>query len=141
MKRKSFLASIFGQRCPRCRQGKLFTHRAYDLRKFMQMHEKCSCCNLHYMLEPSFFEGAMYVSYAMQVAIFITTFIAINVLYGEAPVWAYVGATVGTVVLLSPLLFRLSRTIWIHFFIRYRHDAANCVVKSEVQEKTLEITE
>jgi hypothetical protein len=38
------------------------------------MHEKCSHCGLIYQIEPSFFYGAMYVSYGLNVATGIVAF-------------------------------------------------------------------
>lgn len=120
MKKRTLIESIIQLRCPRCRQGKLFSHKAYNLKHFNKMHEKCSCCGKHYMLEPSFFEGAMYVSYAIQVAIFITVFTAVSILAPERPpIILYIAPTISAVVLLAPVTFRLSRSVWIHFFVKY----------------------
>lgn len=119
-KKPSLLYSIFKQKCPRCRQGDLFVSHAYDLPRFTKMHEKCPNCGLRYELEPSFFYGAMYVSYAFQIAVFVAVFVAIQVLYPEADTWVYILGVVGSILLLFPLIIRLSRTIWIHIFVKYR---------------------
>jgi hypothetical protein len=39
------------------------------------MKENCSHCGLRYQIEPSFFYGAMYVSYGLNVALGIAAFI------------------------------------------------------------------
>lgn len=119
MKVKSLFASVAGQYCPKCRKGKLFNHGVYHLRKFGQMNDHCDHCGQPFELEPSFYYGAMYVSYALQVALFITVFVAIQVLYPEAGLEWYIGSVIFFVVVLFPLLFRLSRSIWIHFFVKY----------------------
>ena len=53
-----------------------------------RMHKTCSNCGIRYEKDPSFFTGAMYVSYAFSVAIVVSVFVAFNVLF-EDP---YVGA-------------------------------------------------
>lgn len=121
MSRKpNLLYSIVQHKCPRCRQGDLFVSHAYDIARFTKMHEKCAHCGLRYELEPSFFYGAMYVSYAFQIALFVTVFVAIQVLHPEAEVWVYVVGVIGGVLLLFPVIVRLSRTIWIYMFVKYR---------------------
>lgn len=125
------LYSIFQLKCPRCRRGDLFTHKPYQLAKLLAMPKKCSCCHLRFEREPGFFYGAMYVSYAMQVAIFVAVFIAVQVLYPQAEVWVYVGGVAGLILLLFPLILRVSRSVWIHFFIKFDPEHATCVKLSD----------
>jgi uncharacterized protein (DUF983 family) len=128
MKRKSpnLMLNIVGQKCPSCRTGMLFKHCVY-CSGFSQMHEKCSNCGQRYSLEPGFFDGAMYVSYALQVAIFVSVVVAYEVLYPTADVIWYFGTVVVLALALFPVTFRLSRSIWVHFFIKYNREtvAAN----------------
>ncbi|MGB3467761.1 MAG: DUF983 domain-containing protein [Cyclobacteriaceae bacterium] len=117
---KSFLSSALSQKCPRCRKGELFYSSTYDLKRFTKMRDECPNCHQSYVLEPSFYDGAMYVSYALQVALFVSVFVAIQVLYPEAPVGWYIAGIIGLVVVLYPLIFRLARSFWIHFFVNYK---------------------
>jgi len=113
------IKNILKHRCPRCRKGKLFTHPAYNLKKTISMPDKCPHCGQPFHLEPSFYYGALYVSYGLQVALFATVSIAIAVLHPEAPTeWYLIGVTAAAV-LLFPLVIRLSRSIWIHIFVKY----------------------
>lgn len=122
MSNKNILSSMAGGCCPRCRKGPLFTHKAYNLKKFGSVHEHCPNCGQRFNLEPSFFYGAMYVSYAIQVALFVTVYVATKLFYPSAGLWWYFGWVVGIIVLLLPVLYRLSRSIWIHIFVKYnRH--------------------
>jgi hypothetical protein len=45
------------------------------------MHDNCSHCGLKYQIEPSFFYGAMYVSYGLNVA-GIAAFIISFIIFG-----------------------------------------------------------
>ncbi len=121
MKEGNKLYSIFNFKCPRCHIGDLFTYGAYNLKKFQKMNAKCPNCKLRYMSEPSFFDGAMYVSYAMQVALIITVFVALNIL-GFNHLWLMISICVILSVLLIPITFRLSRSIYINIFVKYNPD-------------------
>ena len=82
------------------------------------MHENCSHCGLHYKIEPSFFYGAMYVSYAVGVAFSVAAFIISYVFFNSSLKTAFI-AIVTTLIALMPVSMRLSRNIWINFFISY----------------------
>ena len=87
------------------------------------MHERCSVCNTKYKIEPSFFYGAMYVSYGLGVAIAVAAFIISFVFLGSSMATAFF-SIMGALILLMPLNMRLARNIWINFFITYDPDAA-----------------
>ncbi len=118
MEKGNKLYSIFKFKCPRCHEGELFESSAYDLKNFQKMPKHCSHCGLRYMSEPSFFDGAMYISYAMQVALIISVFVALNVL-GFAQLWLIITLSVSLALLLIPLTFRLSRSAYINLFVKY----------------------
>ena len=121
MKKGSKLYSIFKYKCPRCHEGDLFESSAYDLKNFQKMPKHCSNCGLRYMAEPSFFDGAMYVSYAMQVAMIITVFVALNIL-GLAELWLIITLSISISLLMVPITFRLSRSAYINIFVKYDPD-------------------
>ena len=75
-KKGSKIYSIFNNKCPRCNEGDFFKYSfTFNPKKITTLHENCSKCNLKYMMEPSFFFGAMYISYAIAVALFVSIFI------------------------------------------------------------------
>ena len=115
----SKLYSMFLAKCPVCHEGDLFTSKAYDLKNFSDMHENCSHCGQKYQIEPSFFEGAMYVSYGMQVALLVTVFVGSKMLFDKVnPLYA-MAFVIALALLLLPITFRHSRSIWINFFMSY----------------------
>ena len=85
-KKPNYFLSIFGMCCPRCRRGKMYKDaNAYfplTLRHIFDMYDNCPVCNQRYDMEPGFWYGTGYVSYALAVAISTTTFIAWWVLIG-----------------------------------------------------------
>ncbi|MER2995954.1 DUF983 domain-containing protein [Pontibacter populi] len=108
--------AIVKSRCPRCRQGKIFTHPAYNLRKFDSMYDDCPVCGLHYEVEVGLFYGAMYISYGFSVAIVVIVGVLLYNLAGDPPTWVYISTVAAVVVIAAPLLFRYSRVLMLHFF-------------------------
>ncbi len=82
------------------------------------MHEKCANCGLKYKMEPSFFYGAMYVSYAVGVAFAVAVFV-ISFLFIGTSLKNTFFAIIGTLVVFMPVIIRLSRNIWINFFVKF----------------------
>lgn len=112
------LYSMILHKCPRCHEGDLFTSGAYNMKRFTEMPEKCSHCGQRFMLEPYFYSGAMYVSYALQVALFIAVYVALRVLFNP-PMETYMITTMVVALLIFPVTMRLSRSIYINFFVSY----------------------
>ena len=91
----------------------------YKLDKTLKMHERCSCCNTKYKIEPSFFYGAMYVSYAVGIAFAVAAFVISFFVFNASPSQAFI-SIVATLVVFLPVILRLSRNIWINFFFKYQ---------------------
>lgn len=117
------LYSMLHFKCPQCHKGELFKGKAYSS-DIVNMPEKCCHCGLRFEQEPSFFSGAMYVSYALQVALFTAVFVALRVLFNP-PTEVYIYAIIGAAIAIFPITLRLSRAIYINFFIRYKPSATN----------------
>ncbi|GAA4765808.1 hypothetical protein GCM10023230_14290 [Flavobacterium hankyongi] len=82
------------------------------------MNEQCSHCGTRYKIEPSFFYGSMYVSYAVGVAFGVAAFIVFYFFLKTNLKVAFIGIC-GTLLAFMPIIMRLSRNIWINFFISY----------------------
>ncbi|NRD23100.1 DUF983 domain-containing protein [Winogradskyella litoriviva] len=113
------LYSILFGVCPKCHQESMYVNKnPYVLTDVVKMHEKCSHCNTKYQIEPSFFYGSMYVSYAVGIAFAVAAFIiTYNILEFSLTV-AFI-AIVATLVGFFPVIMRLSRNIWINIFMSY----------------------
>jgi hypothetical protein len=87
------------------------------------MHEECSVCRQKFNMEPGFWYGTGYVSYALTVAFSVATFIAWWVLIGisiyDNSLFWWLGINAIMLIVLQPWLMRLSRTIYLYFFVRY----------------------
>jgi uncharacterized protein (DUF983 family) len=112
------LYSVLHEKCPRCQEGNLFVASPFNPAKFTKMPEFCPHCGLRFEMEPSFFFGSMYVSYAFQVAILVATYLALRLTINPSA-WGYVLTAITATFITLPFSFRLSRAIWINFFISY----------------------
>lgn len=87
------------------------------VRNVLKMKEHCSHCGLKYMIEPSFFYGAMYVSYGLNVGLGIAVFV-LAFLAGFGPFQSFL-AIIVVLTVLFPFILRLSRNIYINLFVSY----------------------
>lgn len=118
-KKGTKLYSILNRKCPRCNEGAFFKYNfTFNPSKVTKLHENCSKCNLKYMIEPSFFYGAMYVNYGITVAISISTFLVAKLVFNGSLLQAFAAIFI-TLIVLAPVNLRLSRIIWIHMFVAF----------------------
>jgi len=116
---KDIMYSTLWNKCPKCHNKKVFKAPFYDLKNFHQMNASCECCGEVYEKEPGGFYGAMYVSYALMAGWFIVTY-SVDSFFVHAEIWQYLVFVVSTMVIFMPLTFRISRLLWLNFFIRYQ---------------------
>lgn len=111
--------SVFTGKCPVCHQGNMYQKRnGYQLSTTLKMHERCSHCNTKFKIEPSFFYGAMYVSYAVGIA-FATAVFLISFFIFKLGRFGTFLSIIGALIVLLPIILRLSRNIWINIFFKY----------------------
>ena len=141
-KNRGYLSSVIGCRCPRCREGKLFKNKvSISLKKNMTMPVLCPVCGQPTEKEPGFYYGTGYVSYALGVAISVATFIAWFVLIGMSVrdnrffYWLITNAVI--LVVSQPWLMRLSRSIWMSWFVKYDPDWQVHSLKREEIERII----
>ena len=89
----------------------------------MLMNATCPVCGQATDIEVGFYYGTGYVSYALTVALSIASFVLWFVTIGMSVddnrffYWLIFNAVV--LLVMQPYLMRLSRTIWLTFFVRY----------------------
>lgn len=118
------LYSIFTGTCPVCHKGEMYLEsNPYKLSKIMKMHDHCSNCGKKFKIEPSFFFGAMYVSYGVGTAIAMAAFVIAYFFLGLDRNYTFFVIILALVVLF-PYILRVSRNIWINVFVDYDKDIA-----------------
>ncbi|MDX1543876.1 MAG: DUF983 domain-containing protein [Christiangramia sp.] len=115
--------SIFTGTCPVCQEESMYIEsNAYKLHKVYKMHERCSNCGTKYKIEPSFFYGAMYVSYGVGIIFALFAFFIAHLLLDASLLISFFAITF-TLIIFMPVIMRLSRNIWINLFFKYNKNA------------------
>ncbi|PZF74916.1 DUF983 domain-containing protein [Taibaiella soli] len=134
---RTLLGSVLTNRCPHCRQGKLFANpNPYQFKTTMRMPEHCPVCGQRYELQTGFYFGTGYVSYGLSVALLAVIFVGWAVLAGlsfrDNSIFWCLGTGIAMLIALQPVLQRLARSIWIAFFVRYDKDWATSGQNTEI---------
>ena len=90
------------------------------------MPEACPVCGEDFSREPGFYFGAAYVSYALTVALWVAVLVALTCfeLWGLLQfsffedVGMFLSTGIALLILLLPVIARLSRSIWLHMMTR-----------------------
>lgn len=119
----SKLYSIRTMTCPQCHEGPFFVSHPYHLRHVGQTLEHCPKCGLKYEKEVGFYYGAMYVSYALGVALFVTLWASFSLFLPWVSTGVELVTIITVVLLLGPYSYALSKIIWANLFFKYDKDA------------------
>ncbi len=106
---------VWQGKCPRCGEGEIFTYPLSMLSKFSMMNRSCSKCHAAFEPEPGFYFGALYVSYAFNIALLIGTWLFLYYFFDPAQ-WVYMVALIGASIVFIPISFRYSRILFLYWF-------------------------
>ena len=105
-------------------EGEIYPDKnPYRFKTMTDFNPRCSVCDQNFEPEPNFYYGAMYVSYALGVALPIAVFIISKMVFQYELLQSFF-AIIAALILLMPLLIRLSRNIWINLFISFDQKAS-----------------
>lgn len=121
---RGYITSTLTCRCPRCRDGKLFQHPVNIIfKKNMMMNKQCIVCGQASEIEVGFYYGTSYVSYAMTVGLSLISLgiwaLTIGLSVNDNRFFMWMGTNAVLLILLQPWLMRLSRSLWISWFVKY----------------------
>jgi hypothetical protein len=89
----------------------------------MKMPEHCPVCGQPFEIEVGFYYGTGFVSYALAVLVSVISFVAWKLTLGmsleDNRLFWWLGVNAILLLALQPVLMRLSRAIWIYFFVWY----------------------
>jgi len=92
-------------RCPRCGRSPLYA-------RWFRMHERCAACGLRYEREQGYFVGAIYINYAVTVAIAVGVVLGLDWTVGLTLAQQLaIGVALGALVPLA--FFRHARSLWL----------------------------
>jgi uncharacterized protein (DUF983 family) len=119
------IASILKMKCPKCHVGNIFVNNNhFKLSTLSHINKTCSCCGQPFEPEPGFYFGAMYVSYGLGVVYFLLSFLIFDYLL-HFPGWLFLGIYIISLLILWPIVFRISRVMYLNLFVRYDKHACN----------------
>ncbi|MBL7702609.1 MAG: DUF983 domain-containing protein [Ferruginibacter sp.] len=129
----NYIWSILTMKCPRCRRGPMFKnsnpYKKLSLSHIFNMYDNCPVCAQKYDMERGFWYGTGYVSYALAVAMSVATFVAWLVLIGVSTddnrIFWWLGVNTFILIITQPWLMRLSRVLYMRFFVKYNPDYEN----------------
>jgi hypothetical protein len=115
-KDQPFLLSIWTEKCPKCGEGQVFEEKKHWHDIMPIMKKNCDCCHYKFDREPGYFLGAMYISYAIGVALGLGTFVLMTFLFPNLNL-GWVLTFIGLVIVaFAQKNFKISRIIYIHLF-------------------------
>lgn len=118
LKKGTKIYSILQNKCPKCQEGRFFKdNNILHLKNIRKMNSHCPNCGFKYEIEPSFFYGAMYISYGLSVGLGIFTFIVLYLL-GINLLTIFI-SIFAVLVVFTPIMLRLARLIYANMFIQY----------------------
>ena len=124
---RSYLTTALGCYCPRCREGKLFKYPvSIVIKKNMEMNGRCPVCDQPTDIEVGFYYGTSYISYLIAVFLSVTSFLLWWLIVGfsfkDNRFLYWIAFNSVGLIALQPYLMRLSRSLWISFFVKYDPD-------------------
>ena len=124
---KTAFGKVVKMKCPHCGKGHLFVNEStFSFNKLGQVKSECTECGTNFNPEPGFYFGAAYVSWGLTVTMWLAILISLKSLdalgvmefgFLTHPKTFLITGVIFTVILF-PLLFKLSRSIWATSFIK-----------------------
>ncbi|MBB1284083.1 DUF983 domain-containing protein [Flavisolibacter sp. BT320] len=116
--------SLSASKCTRCRRGDMFQYKnPYDLKHTMKMNEQCPVCGQPLDMEPGFYYGTNMISYGLALLVCMATFFLWWAVIGfslqDSRFFWWLGINALVLIALQPPLMRISRTVWLAFFVKY----------------------
>ncbi|MBU6351079.1 MAG: DUF983 domain-containing protein [Chloroflexi bacterium] len=99
------LGALLRQRCPVCLRGQVFC-------SLFGMHSHCPTCGIKFERESGYFLNAMFVGYAAGFLALLPT--ALWLTWRNVSIAVFSVAIIAQTTLLTPLIFRYARLIWMH---------------------------
>lgn len=115
--------ALLSCKCPSCHKGNMFKHGLFHP-KFLRMHQRCPVCNTNFYPEPGFYFSAMYFSYAINIAIMVFFGVGTHILFDPQEMWVTFCVVLIPPILLTPLTFRISRTLAFYLLGSYEKKTA-----------------
>ena len=140
---RSYISTVFGCRCPRCREGKLFQQpfSFLKLKTLLRMNKECPVCGQPTDIEVGFYYGTSFVSYGLTIFLSVLSFVVWYLTVGMSVddnrfiYWLIFNAVL--LIILQPWLMRFSRSLWISWFVRHDPDWKHHEIDATMTERVI----
>lgn len=111
------LKASWKYKCPRCRQGDIFT-KPLQLSKPLDMPKRCQYCGQLTEPEIGFYYGAMMISYGISAWLFLGIVLTL-VFYFDWSVNSAMFVVIALAIVTYLKLLRYSRSLWLHLMVKH----------------------
>ena len=115
-KKGNVLYGILKFKCPHCHEGDFFD--GFPLKA--TVNKSCEVCDRKLSLEPGFYQGSYYVTYALGVAVLVACWVIISVfsLGNIFDLMILVGPS--AIILCTPIMYQMSKIIRANMFMGFK---------------------
>lgn len=121
-KKPSLLSGILGYRCPDCRTGRMFIQKGiFPLNNMLKMNEHCPHCHQKLKGESNNGPGINYALTTILLFLNILWYYPIfGMSYKDNSIFYFLAASTFVVILMQPILMRLSRVLYLYILLAFR---------------------
>lgn len=118
------ISAILKGKCPKCQEGDIYVNKSvFPLSKCMALVDHCPKCGQKIKSKN---DNAPGMNYAVSVVVYALGFIIYALIWGisatdNSMIYSFVFATV-LVIILQPWLMRLSKTIYLYLFVKFKNE-------------------
>lgn len=127
--------AMWNYKCPRCKEGDMFK-KPFKMSDPLAMNRRCTKCELDFEPEPGFYFGSLIISYGISSWMLLLPALTL-VFYFD---WSVNGAMLATLAFAALTYFkvlRISRSLYLHFTMRYHKDLENSQNSASKYDKTI----
>jgi len=115
----NIIYSILTCKCPGCRKHSMFTGKTFDFKNLGKVYKTCPNCRTDLYIEIGFYWGAMYLAWGISAMIALFQFLLYHNVF-KFNFWITITIFIIVQLLISPYIYRLSKSLWVHIVVRYK---------------------
>jgi hypothetical protein len=121
-KKPSLLSGMLRYRCPNCRIGNIFEQKGiFPLKNLLKLHRHGKHCNQKLQGESNNGPGINYALTTMLLFLNILWYYPIfGMSYKDNSIFYFLGASTFVVILMQPILMRLSRVLYLYILLAFK---------------------
>lgn len=120
----ALIPAMLTGKCPNCRKGYVFVNKSvFPLSRTLKLKEHCDVCTNKLQIESNNGQGMNFVfTFILYFANLIWYYPIFGINMEDNSIFIYLGICTLIIIALMPWTMRLSRTMFMYFFVPYRSD-------------------